>query len=174
MRFRFLSASVGGLLMALIFSAPGLAQQGPSPAQLLASSGSQTVKEYGRPGYPKMTVYVWGRADTGVWNVERGTDLLEFVSVVARVQMTNNSPERRLIDKLSIYREGSRRGRPDFETRIETLFSARGSYPALQDGDILVLESTARNRFTWRDVARITGALGTFLNTYLLLERVRN
>lgn len=174
MTSRIFSSFWGVLLIGLLFPIVGVAQETPSPREAYQGATAPTVKEYGRPGYAKITVYVWGSADTGVWNVEKGTDLLEFVSVVSRVQMASRSPDQRVVEKLSLYRDESRQGDPYFETQIEELFSSRGSYPALQEGDILVLESQARNRFTWRDVARITGAIATLLNTYLLLERVRN
>lgn len=174
MTSRIVFAVSGSFLLALFSAIPVAAQETPGANQVISVPTSPTVKEYGRPGYPKMTIYVWGDADTGVWNVEKGTDLLEFVSVVSRLRMTNNNPERRLIEKLSIYRNGSRNSDPYFESRIETLFSSRGSYPTLQGGDILVLESEAKGRFTWRDGARVVGAVATLLNTYLLLERIRD
>jgi hypothetical protein len=133
-----------------------------------------TVKEYGRPGYPRMTIYVWGNADSGVWNVERGTDLLEFISVVSRARMTDNSPDRRRVEKLSIYRNQQPGGTPFYETEMKDIFSDRQSYPALQEGDILVLETRTRGRFTWRDIARVTGTVAAILNTYLLFDRLGN
>lgn len=132
-----------------------------------------TVKEYGRPGYPRMTIYVWGNADSGVWNVERGTDLLEFVSVISRARMSQNSPDRRRIERLSVYRDQEPgRGDPFFESDVKDIFADRNSYPALQEGDILVLETDTRTRFTWRDIARVTGTVAALLNTYLLFERL--
>lgn len=132
------------------------------------------VKEYGQEGVPKMTVFVWGNADSGVWRVEEGTDLLEFLSVVSRLQMRDRSPDRRMIQTLAIYREENpREGDPFFESQIENLFSGRNNYPALQEGDILLLEAEAQNRFTWRDIAQVAGTIATVLNTYLLIQRIR-
>jgi hypothetical protein len=130
------------------------------------------VKEYGRPGYPVMTVYVWGNADTGVWNVEEGTDLLEFLSVVSRTQFGNRSPEERSTQILKLYRDGRTDGSPIFESRIEDLFTRTEGYPALQESDVLVLETKVRRRFTWRDVSQVVGLAATVLNTYLLLDRL--
>lgn len=132
------------------------------------------VKEYGRPGYPVVTVYVWGNADTGVWNVEEGTDLLEFVSVVSRTQFGDRGPDRRAIQKLKLYRDGRTEGEPFFEARLQELFSARSSYPALKGQDILVLETEVKSRFTWRDVGQIVGIASTVLNTFLILDRIQS
>lgn len=121
-----------------------------------------------------MTVFVWGNADSGVWRVEEGTDLLEFLSVVSRLNMRDRSPDRRLVKTLSVYREENpSQGEPFFETRVESLFTGRNSYPELQEGDVLVLEIEAQNRFTWRDIAQVAGTIATVLNTYLLIQRIR-
>jgi hypothetical protein len=148
--------------------------QEPTTAEILSAVNNPTVKEYGRAGYPKITVYVWGNADTGVWRVEEKTDLLEFVSVVSRIRMANRDPDRRQIETLRIYREQTPQSDDDpfFEKRVETLFSSRDNYPSLKEGDILVLESRAKNRFTWRDIARVTGTVAAVVNTYLLLDRL--
>lgn len=148
-----------------------------SPAAVLAQQPSPLltpmVKEYGRPGYPQITVYVWGNADTGVWSVEEGTDLLEFASVISRIQLEERAPDRRSIRWLRIYREGRTGGAPFFESRIEDLFTERARYPQLEEGDILALETEARGRFTWRDVTRVVSTVGTLLNTYLIIDRIR-
>jgi hypothetical protein len=166
---------VFALLITLSFGVPAGPAVAQSPQQQ-ADAGTlmnPTVKEYGRAGYPKITVYVWGNADSGVWNVEKGTDLLEFVSVVSRIRMVENDPDRRPIRTLRLYRDQSPEGDEDpfFETRIETLFGDRSNYPSLKENDILVLETEARNRFTWRDIARVTGTVAAVLNTYLLIDR---
>ena len=132
------------------------------------------VKEYGRPGYPVFTVYVWGDADTGVWSVDEGTDLLEFISVISRTQFGGRAPDRRAIQKLKLYRDGRAEGEPFFEARIQDLFTARDSYPALQAEDILVLETEVKGRFTWRDVGQIVGIASTVFNTFLILDRIQN
>lgn len=160
----------------LLFADPTLVKgqefDDPQPQQL--ASQQPMVKEYGPEGVPKMTVFVWGNADSGVWRVEEGTDLLEFLSVVSRMQMRDRSPDREIIKQLSLYRdEQPGQGDPYFETRVERLFTGRDNYPALQEGDVLVLEIEARDRFTWRDIAQVAGTVATVLNTYLLIERIR-
>lgn len=158
------------LLLVFFFASTGpvdvLAQETPTTT-------TPNVKEYGRPGYPEMTVYVWGDADTGVWNVEEGTDLLEFLSVVSRLRFGENRPDQRAVQTLRLYRDGRVEGSPVFESRVQELFTEREEYPDLQEGDILVLETRSRNRFTWRDVREVVGTAAVLLNTYLLIDRLR-
>jgi hypothetical protein len=156
----------------ILITAPISVQAQQQPGDALSGVTNPTVKEYGRSGYEKITIYVWGNADTGVWRVEKGTDLLEFVSVVSRLRLVSEDPRERQIESLLIYRDQSQDEEPFFEQRVETLFSKRGNYPALQDGDILVLETKTKSRFTWRDVAQVTGTIAAVVNTYLLLDRL--
>jgi hypothetical protein len=176
LRFPLLLAAL--LVVATMVPVPPSAAQAQEQPQMTAETRAlftPTVKEYGRPGYPRMTIYVWGNADSGVWNVERGTDLLEFVSVISRTRMSENSPDRRRVEKLSVYRDQRPGGGdPFFESNVKDIFASRDSYPTLQEGDILVLETQTRTRFTWRDIARVTGTVAALLNTYLLFERLGN
>lgn len=164
-----LAALLAATLLVPTGVSTALAQQIPQSEFL-----TPNVKEYGRPGYPMMTIYVWGNADTGVWNVEEGTDLLEFLSVVSRVQFGENRPDQRATEILRLYRDGRAEGEPFFESRVEDLFTRRDSYPTLQEGDIIVLETKVKGRFTWRDVGQVVGVAATVLNTWLLLDRLRN
>ncbi len=134
-----------------------------------------TVKTYGRPGYAKVTVYVWGTADTGVWSVEQGTDLLEFLSVAVRTAGNTRNADVRSYQVFKLYRENqNRRGDPFFEARMDDLFSRTLSYPEIQEGDILVIETIARRRFTWRDISQVTGTLASLVSTYLLIDRLND
>jgi len=158
----------------LLITAPISVQAQQQPSDAPSGVNNPTVKEYGRSGYEKITIYVWGNADTGVWRVEKGTDLLEFVSVVSRLQLVSDDPSERQVVSLQIYRDQAQDEEPFFERRVETLFSKRGDYPTLQDGDILVLKTRTKSRFTWRDVAQVTGTIAAVVNTYLLLDRLGN
>jgi len=175
-RLFFLLALLFGLSTTLPSGvSPTLAQEAPQITGGTRTLFTPTIKEYGRPGFPRMTVYVWGNADSGVWNVEKGTDLLEFLTVVSRARMTDTSPDRRRIETLSVYRDATPgTGSPVFKSDVQDIFSNRGSYPALQENDILVLETRAKGRFTWRDIARVTGTVAALLNTYLLFDRIGN
>lgn len=134
-----------------------------------------TVKTYGRPGYPKVTVFVWGTADTGVWNVEEGTDLLEFLSVAVRSDGGNRNADIRSYRVLKVYRDDEdRSGDPFFEARMDDLFAREMPYPELRERDILVIESRARRRFTWRDITQVTGTVASLLSTYLLIDRLND
>ncbi|WP_022835592.1 hypothetical protein [Salisaeta longa] len=131
------------------------------------------IQTYGRPGYPKITIFVWGTPTGGTWSIEEGTDLVEFLSVSAGgANMTDRSPDRRIIYTVKLYRRGQTQGDPIFSARLENLFARRIDYPSLQNGDILVLDAEAKRRLSWRDISQVTGTIASLVSTYLLLDRL--
>lgn len=128
------------------------------------------TKDYGRPGYPRVTVYLWGNADSGVWTVEEGTDLLEFLSVAARGDF-NQSAETRKKNLLRVYRRGQVDEKPIFETELDKIFARQIEYPELQDGDVYVVESIQKRRFFYkfRQVSQVTGAVASLVSLGVLL-----
>lgn len=130
------------------------------------------IQVYGQPGNPKMNVYVWGQAQTGLWSVDVGTDLLEFASIITTSGMTANRADQETTLILQLFRAG-RGGEPVFEKMIEDVFVSR-SYPELNDGDILVLKERTRRRFTWRDVSQVLGTVTSTVSLVLLIERLQD
>lgn len=159
------------LLLALLLAVPPGAVAQLTPQGL---ANTPNVKDYGRAGYPRVTVYVWGTADTGVWTVEKDTDLLEFLSVAVRSDRAGQNADTRVVQTLKIYREETRGSSPYFEARLDDLFSRERSYPSIQDGDIIEIESQTRRRFTWRDITQVTGTLASLVATYLLVQDLNN
>jgi hypothetical protein len=159
-------ASHVSLLIALFFYGPFVAD-----AQIPGDEGNQ-IQVYGQPGNPKMTVYVWGQAQTGLWSVDVGTDLLEFASIITTTGLRANRPEQETTLILQLFREG-RTDRPFYEKDIEEFFASR-TYPELNDGDIIVIKERTRRRFTWRDVSQVLGTVTSTVSLILLIDRLRN
>jgi len=165
-RTRMLKVPRFACLIALLFCGPFAAK-----GQIPGDEDNQ-IQVYGQPGNPKMTVYVWGQAQTGLWSVDQGTDLLEFASIVVTSQLAGNRPERETTLILQLFREGERE-EPVFEQDVEEVFASR-SYPDLNDGDILVLKERVRRRFTWRDVSQVLGTVTSTISLVLLIDRLRD
>lgn len=145
----------------------------------MAASGQLTedlegVNVYGRPGYPKITVFVWGQAQNGVWLVEEDTGLIELLTVAARSDVTIRQPDRRSETFVKIFRNGAspRGSDPLFMANVDEVFSGQRSYPAFEDGDILVVENRVRRRVTWWDVSQIVGTVSSGVSLILLLNRL--
>lgn len=130
------------------------------------------IQDYGRPGVPRITIYVWGNAQTGVWTVEEGASMLEVVSATARVGLDERNPERRQIHTLRIFRDGDRSGNPEFEARLEDVFSRSVTLPELRERDVLVIDTRTRRRLSWRDVNQVAGTIASVLSIFILLDRL--
>jgi hypothetical protein len=153
-------------LIAFCFFVP-IAAEGQIPG-----AEENQIRVYGQPGNPKMSVYVWGQAQTGLWSVDVGTDLLEFASIITTSGLTANRADQETTLILQLFRAG-RGDEPIFEEKIEDVFVSR-SYPELNDGDILVLKERTRRRFTWRDVSQVLGTVTSTVSLVLLIDRLRD
>ena len=166
---RPLALCFGSLTLLLLLMAPPATHA----QQVDFKPSGPGVKDYGRPGVPRIQVYLWGSANTGAWTIEEGTDLIEFISVASENARIAR-PDSRTIRTLKIYRDGYTDDDPFFEQRLEDLFAQRSGYPTLQNGDIVVLDTRQRRRFTWRDITTVTGTLVGLLNTYLLIDNLND
>lgn len=132
---------------------------------------SQYTNDYGRAGYPRVRVYLWGNARNGVWTVEEGTDLLEFLSVVAQGNF-NQSADTRSKNVLLMYRKGQIDQEPVFEMRMEKIFARQVDFPTLQNGDVLVVQTEQRRRYlTFRSISQAVGTVSSVFSLVYLLTR---
>lgn len=142
-----------------------------------AQDDSGYIKQFGEPGVPKMTVYLWGdAANNGIWRVDEGTDLLTFLSVAAASGFADRRPDVQTNVVISIYRQGEGGGSgPLFQSEATGILSEpRSSLPALRDDDVVVVETQTRRRFTWRDISQITGTAASLLSLYFSIQRLRD
>lgn len=153
-----------------LFLSPTEAVAQDPPSSLAEPGASQQTKDYGRSGYPRVQIYLWGNANGGVWTVEEGTDLLEFLSASATGNF-NESPETRTRNVLKIYRDGQVGEEPAFEMRIEDIFARQSEHPELQSGDVLVVESIQRRRFfTFRNISQVAGTIASVASLVFLVR----
>lgn len=144
----------------------------PAAAQDVAAgitTSESGVMDYGRPGYPRVRIYLWGNAQQGVWTVEEGTDLLEYLSVATQGDF-RESAENRVRNVVRLYRKGQTTGEPVFKSRVEKIFARQVDYPQLRDGDVLVMETIERRRlFTFRQISRIVGTAASLVSLGFLV-----
>lgn len=138
----------------------------------IPDSGISThTSDYGRPGYPRVQIFLWGNGQTGRWTVEEGTDLLEFLTVAARGNF-DRSPDTRRKNILRVYREGQVGEDPAFEMNINKIFSRQVEPPTLQNGDVLVVSSIEKRRFfSFRNMHQIVGTAASIASLIFLVGR---
>lgn len=152
--FRYLSArmshavrfaSIGTLLfllVAVLSPAPATAQETPAPG---LTSPLENPNRFARPGMPTNEVWVWGEvSQPGIWRVERGADLVQFLSHLRVPGLLQQQAQTRSRFTLKIYRGPGQSRELIYEKRLDELLEEGDDYPELQDGDILAVELRQR------------------------------
>jgi len=146
-----------------------------SQAQNFGSGEDSYINTFARPGEPTMTVYLWGTVGrTGIWQVARDADLIEFLSAV---QVPGIGQEDRTIRRritLRVYRGGAGERREVYNQRLDYILERGAAYPDLQDGDVLLVETEQRRRFfTFQTITSIVSTAASLTLLILRLTRGR-
>lgn len=137
------------------------------------------INDFTRPGELSMIVFIWGAAgNPGIWRVERDVDLLALLSaagVSSRGVSSNNAQQALDIatrTSIRIFRSRGDTRDVIYEERIEDLLRNGGSYPALQEGDIIEIESVPRRRVTWRTTLEFFRTISSAATLYLFFREL--
>lgn len=122
-----------------------------------------------RPG--EATIQLWVISDTrsGLYEVGESVSLGELVVLTGTGPGMTTARERRRTD-VKVYRgQGSTRDLV-YDATLEEMVQEPGRYPALQSGDVVMMETHTSQRFQWRDALTIVSAVSTSI---LLIDRIR-
>ncbi|MEM6783568.1 MAG: SLBB domain-containing protein [Bacteroidota bacterium] len=113
-----------------------------------------------QPGEPTIQVYVVGAVvNPGLYEVGPGLDLGRLLALAGGPQLAPQQAERRRKTTVKLFRPTSG-SRPIFEENLDDSFTDVRAYPVLREGDTLMVETIERQRFGWRDLLAVGGALG--------------
>ena len=159
------------LLWLLHPAPPATAQEAPSPG---LTSPLENPNRFARPGMPTNEVWVWGEvSQPGIWRVERGADLVQFLSHLRVPGLLQQQAQTRSRFTLKIYRGAPASREMIYEIRLDELLEEGDDYPELQDGDILAVE--LRQRQSRLQLFRlVTGAVSSAASLTLLFLRLRD
>ncbi len=159
---RSLLGGVAALLFLL--AAPEVTAQVASPGQ------SATVFRYADPGQPTLALQIWGDVRApGLYVIERETDLVRLLSLAGGPHIPGERPRQRTSVTVSISRSDGTSRSEFFSTGLDDLHSGAVTPPALQEGDIVRVDTIIREVFHWRDAAAIVSSAGTLA---LLILRI--
>ena len=134
-------------------------------------AGEELVKEYRRPGFPTMTIFVMGGVQQpGVWRFERDADFYEIMAVLSA---TGLSATAQVATKqaviIRVYRESGANRTQVYQQELNDVLQGLESPPRLQDQDILVVETVTRptRRITLQSVSSVIAAASTAVLLYL-------
>ncbi|MFQ5570586.1 MAG: SLBB domain-containing protein [Rhodothermales bacterium] len=158
--------SLYAILAVCFFALPSrsYAQQEDSPPRRVA------FYRHVEPGQATMRVSVWGDVTApGRYEVKAGTDLVELIFLAGGAsEQTQRSNEKRKTSVL-VSRKAGTSWSSIFEAPLEDITEHQLPYPALQDEDVVKLETVVSRTFSWRDGFTVVGALGTIA---LVIERI--
>lgn len=122
------------------------------------------------PGEATMRVYVWGTvAAPGVYEIAQNRDLAEVLALAGGPRADAIRGNSRIETTIRLYRmEGATRTLV-YERLVEEMVGEPGSYPPLNEGDVIQIETREFPPFTWRDAITIAGGVAVSL---LAIERM--
>ncbi len=141
-----------------------------SQNEALAQS-EERITDFSRPGRPTMFIYVWGTASTpGIWKVEQDVDMLELLSSaqVPNFGATDNTTRSTVTVRL--FRSSGGQRVEIFQSEMNDLIKSGKSYPAMQEKDIIMIETKTKQRF---NLQTVFSAIGAGASLVLLAIRIR-
>ena len=147
----------------------------PLRGQDLSLPEQSYVNEFARPGQPTMTLYLWGSVGTtGIWRVERDVDLIQLLSAAQVPGIGQEQMDVRQRISLRVFRSGSGDRREVYSQRLNDILEEGAAYPDLQNGDVLLVETSQRRRiFSFQFISTIVGTASSLALLVLRLTRGR-
>lgn len=134
---------------------------------------AQGVSHYifAKQGEATVQVLVLGSARPGIYELGVGVKLDQLLALTGGTPLvTNTGTETRVTVRL-FRGEGSGQRDLVYEAPFERMLTEPGSYPTLQGGDVLTIETfnIQKTRFGWRDALTIATSLTTVI---ILIESI--
>lgn len=146
-------------LTALAPSLTAVAQVTTSPTDVISSGTSYFV--FTAPGQQTNRIIVFGAASPGIYEIGEGTTFSELVALVRANPETENSSKTTREVRIQLYREVAGQRSVVYEADYEEFLRLPGAHPTLQDGDVLIVEVTVREKTRLRDILQITSGLAS-------------
>ena len=123
-----------------------------------------------QPGAATVQVDVLGTVRApGLYELTEGTDVGQLLALSGGPLL---APRQRASSRkvtIRLFRAATNGADPVYEQVLEDALEDPGTYPVLQDGDVLTVEVIERTRITWRDISSIVGTIGVLA---LAAERI--
>ena len=146
------------LALCLLAISPVHAQGTTTPP----AAGGVSYKTYYTQGEITMQVFlISSTGSTGIYEIGKDTRLLELITLAGFAPPVRN--ERNVVrNTISVIRP-RQSNEPIYEARIERLVMEPERHPPLEDGDMILIESVQKTRFTWREVVSFVSGVSSVL-----------
>ena len=136
--------------------APAAHAQGTSGVEQSGTSYHAFV----RPGEVTVEVLVLGAGSDGLYEVGLDTRLDQLLALSGGALMTKEAQDETTI---RLFRQEGGQRTLIYESSLERMLLEPGQYPALQDGDVFVVERPEEDSggFTWRDGISLVSSIAS-------------
>jgi hypothetical protein len=123
---------------------------------------------FAQAGDATIQVLVLGAVNAGIYEVREGTDLEELIALTG-TSMTPGGSGESVKYTVRLFRDEDGERKLLYEAPLDRMLASTAAYPALREGDVLMMEAVAKARFGWRDALTVLTSLTTVA---LLVERL--
>jgi len=159
--------------LVLVLLVAGLAAPTPAQAQFTGSpqemiSQGTSYRIFARPGEATIRVQVLGDIGAGIYMLSPRTTLSELLALGGGAPLSDAGAQVRRIVTVRLLRGDGGTRQVVYESELRQMLREPEAYPALQDGDIVTVESTIERRYTFRETVQLVSSLASI--TLLLLR----
>ena len=161
-----------GVLIGLLLSFMSVEAQAQRFGQVEETeSNIDSYYYYVQPGAATIEIKVMGTVrNPGLYRLSEGTDLGQLLALAGGPTLDVRLRSRPRTATVRLYRPQAQGQALLYEAEFEQNLAAESeNYPALQDGDILTVEVTERQRLVWRDLFTIANTVAVIA---LAIERL--
>lgn len=128
---------------------------------------------FSEPGDVTILVNVWGSVrNPGLYEIPQGTRMNTLLSIAGGPDLvTSLTARNKRFITLRLLRNQGGEHRPVIENTVEDEVVVTSQDPVLEAGDVLILETRLKEKFSLRDVFPVVAAIGTIA---LAIERISN
>ena len=140
--------------------------------QMAAAQYSSNVVDFSRAGRPTMNLYMWGTvSQPGIWKVEREIDFLELLTAAQVPGFGSTDASRKERTTVTVFRQTGGQRRAIYEAEAKEMLIAGGRYPTLQEGDLILVETSSKAAFNIQTVFSGIGAVASLALLFLRISR---
>ena len=151
---------LAGLLLELV-STPGVLAQEFKRLDDISSSGT-SYRVFAKKGEATIQVMLVGGTASGIYEIGTDIDLDRLLTLAGGIPLTRTTASESRVT-VRLFREAAGERELVYEAPFETMLAEPGLYPALQEGDLVTVETITkeRNRLRWQDVLSIVSSVTT-------------
>lgn len=147
---------------------PAVGQFMDDPEDVLAEGAAYKI--FARAGEPVIRVHVLSEAGSGLYAVGTSTTLTELLALSGGASVGEGTTEERRTVTVRLYRRAAEAGRSMiYEAELNQMLQEPHRHPNLDEGDVLMVETTYQRRFDMLRTLQVVSGLSTVVLLVLRL-----